>query len=184
MKRCDLRGPGAHLNAVGPVETDTIAAPMLVLDRVVIYIVNPVGIYVVHVAVVVKVVAVPIAAVIAVTGVSVSVIHSTVVPDVPAPEAAMPSVAAFFIAPVAWRPQRSCVRRLNPRAWNPVVAVGSRIPVARRPDVAVAGAGGLIVFRQRRRSLIRIFHRLIVVVVIVVVAVLIGWVFVGGVLLG
>lgn len=104
VKRRDLCGPGPHLEPVGPVETDTIATPMLVLDSVVIYIVNPVGIYVVHVAIVVKVVAVPIAAVIAITGVAVPVIDPTVVPDVPAPEAAMPSIATLFIAPVARRP--------------------------------------------------------------------------------
>jgi hypothetical protein len=58
---------------------------------------------VVHVgdaAVVIELIVIPIAAVITATDVTVAVIHTTVVADVAAPIATMPSIAVTIIAPV------------------------------------------------------------------------------------
>ena len=119
-------------------------------------------------------VVVPVAALVAAAGVSVAVVHAAVVAHIPAPEAAEERIVVVAVAPVRRRPQRSAVRSHNPRSWNPVVAAVRRVvPVAGRPNVAVAGNLWLLVLRQRRRRLVGIHLRLLVVAGVVVVRVVV-----------
>src|SRR5215472_17593690 len=108
-------------------------------------------------AVVVEVVAAPVAAEVANADVTEPVVDTTVVADVASPVARVEAVVAAVPTPVGWRPKRAIVRRLNPGAGNPVVAVRSPGPVTRGPDVVGAGRGRLVIFRERRRSLCRLF---------------------------
>jgi len=74
------------------------------------------------------------------------------------------------------------LRRLRPDAGHPIVALRSIAPISGRPQIAIAGAFRLRIFRQRRRGLSCLEHRLAVgrlliagvVIVIVVVLVLRG----------
>src|ERR1700722_7148428 len=106
---------------------------------------------VVH-AVVEEVAAVPVAALIAEANVAEAVVDAAVEADVQAPMAGIEEIAATVKAPVARRPKRGCVGRLNPRSRHPVIAFRSPGPVAGGPDVAVCWRRGLFVVGKRRRS--------------------------------
>jgi len=184
--RDDFSRTRPYLYPAGAVETDSIH--LIVVDPVVVDVVDNVDIDVIYGAVVVETIAVPIAALVAVSGVAEAVIDAAVVADVASPESKMPAVAValVIVSPVARSPERTGIRRHHPSAGNPVIAVGGVVPVAGGPDVAVAGAGRLVVLGQRRRSIGGVVGRLIVVVVVVIVVVagLIGGILFAGVLIG
>src|SRR5262249_55947868 len=91
---------------------------------------------VVDFTVVVEAVASPVAAEISDAPVAEAVVDAAVVTDVQAPVAAVEYEQAIVPAPVTRRPQRADVRRKNPRARHPIVAVDRIVgPVTRRPDV-------------------------------------------------
>ena len=105
-------------------------------------------------AVVVKVMPLPIAAKVAEADVAKAVVDAAIEADVRAPISAMEAVMDATPAPVGRGPERAVVRRRNPFAGNPVIAVVAPAPVAGGPEIVGVGSGRLIVFRQRRRGLV------------------------------
>ena len=109
----------------------------------------------------------PVAALVAVAGVAEAVVDAAIVADVLAPIAGVISVRVIRVAPVAGSPECALVRRFNPCARNPVIAVGRPSPVAGGPDVVVAGVLRLVVVEQWWRRLSRRVFRLLSVARIV-----------------
>jgi hypothetical protein len=110
-----------------------------IVDDGVVYVRDP--------TVVVELVVVPISAVVAATNIAVAVIHTTIVANVAAPKAAMPSIAPRIGAPVSRCPQGARVGSRDPNSRNPVIT-GLRIrPIARRPQIVRFGTRWLLVFR-------------------------------------
>jgi hypothetical protein len=105
-------------------------------------------------AVVVEVISVPIAAVITAAGVTKAVVNSAVEADVRTPVAGVKKEAAVAPSPIAGGPKEADFGRFDPGAGHPVI-VGDIVvigPIAGRPDIAIAGADGLLVNRKRRRA--------------------------------
>src|SRR3974390_922209 len=140
---------GIH-TAIAPVVTDTRHVHVAIFDVGVIDIVNDRDIHVVHRAVVEKMPMVPSPAFIPVTEVSESVNDPAVESHRCPPVAWIPQVAAPSPTPISRRPQKSHLRRHDPRARHPVV-VAIPSPVSRHPDVILCGADGLFVDWQFRR---------------------------------
>jgi hypothetical protein len=109
-------------------------------------------VYVHHGRVVLEHAARPASAVEPDAAVSESVIDAAVKPDRRAPVACIPSIESAAIAPVARRPKQPRLRRLDPGARHPVVAV-VRIPgpVARCPQKSFHRTRRLHVYRQYGR---------------------------------
>jgi hypothetical protein len=105
--------------------------------------------------------ATPVTALIAKTYVAETVVNAAIVADMPAPIAAIKSVAVVVEAPVAGGPQRALVGSLNPRARHPEKPLRSPGPIAGRPDEVIPGSGRLIVIEQGRRRLGRVRYRLL-----------------------
>jgi len=81
-----------------------------------------------------------------------AIVDAAIEADVRAPVAGVEAVIAAFPTPPRGCPEITGFRRDDPGAGNPVIAAVICIgPVARRPDVAVAGADGLYVDRKRWR---------------------------------
>src|SRR6185312_8189102 len=80
------------------------------------------------------------------TEVAEAVVDAAVVADFRSPVTGVPEVSGTAVTPPAGCPESAGVGRQNPCAVDPVVA-GVRVPgpVDRRPDVAIAGAFGLVV---------------------------------------
>ena len=138
---------------------------------------------VVHGAVVVESISVPISALIADAYVAEAIVDAAVVTDVSSPKSVMITISAAPECPVAGGPQIADFGRTRPGAWHPVVAVWRIAPIAGRPEITVAGAVGLRVFRQRGRwvvclehglAIARIFVAGVVIVVGIVLIVLIA----------
>jgi hypothetical protein len=118
--------------------------------------VDNVDVYIVHDAVVMKYVSVPISAFIAVAHVTESVIDAAIETDMGCPIAAIPAIMLIGVSPI-WRgPKRADIRRQNPRSGDPIIALGCVTPIARRPNVVLAGTWRLGVFRYGRRGLLSI----------------------------
>ena len=162
-----LRGPRRNPNATrSAVETHMIVV-CVVDDGVVIDVVHDRDIHVVDRAVVVEVSAAPVAALVAVAGVTKAVVDAAIVADVLAPVATVEPVRVIPIAPVAGGPKCALVGSLNPCAGHPIIAVRRPGPVARRPDVVVAGIVRLVVVEKGRRRLVCGVFRLLSVARIV-----------------
>ena len=129
--------------------------------------------YIVDRTVVIEAVSVPISALITDSYVSESIVDSAVIADVAAPVPVVVAVTAARISPVSWSPQDPNLGRMRPRTGNPIVALRRIAPIAGRPDVAVSGAIGLRIFRQRRRGGLGVHVRFAVVGTLII-AVVIG----------
>src|SRR5215469_12293365 len=101
-------------------------------------------------------VAYPAAAGVAGTVVAVAIIHAAVEADVRAPVAGMERIDAADESPVTRGPQQANTRRSDPGARHPEVSGRCVAPVTGSPDIALHRAGGLLVFRERRRRLARL----------------------------
>lgn len=113
-------------------------------DRLLIDVVNHVDVHVIHPSVIEEVAAVPAAAEVAGAGVAESVVDAAVEADFRAPVSGVPEIGAVGPAPVAGRPEKTYLGRFHPRARDPEISsVVAIAPVARRPDIAIAGANGL-----------------------------------------
>ena len=150
-----LRG-GLAIDAAGAVVADVVDIDDGVVDDYVaidvdaIVVGMPAAIEVDDGAVVEEVVPAPLATIEADAAVAEAVVDATVVADLGTPVALVPAVVTAFIAPVAGGPEIAGLRSEDPGAGNPEVAGVAVGPVAGRPDVAVAGDGGLDVDGQRR----------------------------------
>ena len=105
-----------------------------------------------HATVVIESAALPISTPKTDAKISVAVVHATVKAHMRAPISGMPDVNSLSPSPVSWRPKQAGFRRHHPGSGNPVVAVGTIRPVARRPEVAISWAGWLLVNRQNGRG--------------------------------
>src|SRR6185437_12651522 len=114
-----------------------------------------------HGAVVVEAVAAPVATEVADADIAEAVVDAAVVADMQSPVAGMEAIPSAVPAPIRRRPKRAVVRRFNPCARNPVVAIRSPRPVAGGPDVVRTWCGWLVVFGQWRRGLRRLFQSLL-----------------------
>ena len=122
-------------------------------DGLVIDIGDVCDIHISHRPVVEKFAAAPFAAGEAFAEVSEAVINAAVESEMRAPIAGIPNIEAVVPTPVSGGPQIAYFRGFDPSAGHPVVAViVAPGPVPRCPYVARAGAEGLLVNRQRRRT--------------------------------
>jgi hypothetical protein len=116
---------------------------------------NHTRVHAVHCGVVAEVVVIPVSAVVAVTCVSIAVVDASVEANMQTPESMVEAVSIAHIAPVAGCPERTSIRRSNPRSRNPVVPSIAPRPVAGSPQIVRVGCWRLLVVRQWRRRLIR-----------------------------
>jgi len=80
-----------------------------------------------------------------------AVVHAAVVANMQTPVAIMEKVVPTFPAPIRRRPKIARLRSRYPCAGDPIVAILTVGPVARRPQVSVIGAWRLHINRQHRR---------------------------------
>ena len=132
-----------------------------VVDAAVIH-VSVVEVHIVDGTVIVEPVSAPIPALIADAAVAESVVNAAVVADMLAPKAVVVAIHAAEKSPISRRPQEAHLRRPRPGAGHPVVALRSVAPISGRPQIAIARAWRLRIFRQRRRRLPCLKHRLAV----------------------
>src|SRR5215469_2317306 len=144
-------GTGARFNATAAAVIADARIAVIVDDGGVVGVVNDVHIHVVDGAVVIEMIVLPAAAFIAVAEVSVAVVNSAVEADVRPPVAFMKNETASAPAPPRRSPEVARARSEHPGSGNPVIVVAVPGPIARRPDVVVARADGLVVYRQFRR---------------------------------
>jgi hypothetical protein len=104
-------------------------------------------------AIVEEVTAPPVAAFVAPAAVAVAVINSTIKSDGRAPIAGMPKIHTFPEGPISGSPQIIRLRRLDPGARHPVVIldVVAPSPIARSPQIPIAGNRRLVIHWQFRR---------------------------------
>src|ERR1700733_2740548 len=151
-----------HVDSAG---TAVIADPRVVCGVVgvvvddcgVVDVVPLVHIHTIDAAVVIEMSLVPIPSLVSKSYIAEAVIDAAVVADVWSPVAAIERVVTMpaVVAPIAGGPQRALIRCFHPRSRHPVVPVLRIGPIARRPDVIVAGAIRLVVLGQRRRRVRR-----------------------------
>jgi hypothetical protein len=108
---------------------------------------NHIRVDVVNAAIVGEIVTVPIAPVIASSHIPKTVIDTAIKSYVSSPKAAVPDVPVAIIFPPGRRPKRTHIRRDYPRPRNKVITCCRITPVARRPQIVIAGARRLVVFR-------------------------------------
>ena len=115
----------------------------------VIGVVNDVHVDVIDCGVVEEMAAVPTAAFVAVAEIAEAVVNAAVETYRWSPESCGEGEAGAVPAPPGWRPEETDFWSFDPRAGDPEIIAGVVIviPVAGGPDVAVAGADGLIVDR-------------------------------------
>jgi hypothetical protein len=122
-------------------------------DGLVVDIGDVCDIHISHRPVIEKFATAPFAAGEAFAEVSEAVINAAVESDMRAPISGIPNIEAVVPTPVSGGPQIAYFRGFDPSAGHPVVAViVAPGPVSRCPYVARAGAEGLLVNRQRRRT--------------------------------
>src|ERR1019366_1162550 len=118
-----------------------------------VHVVNDVDVDVCDGAVIGEAAAIPVAAIVASAGVAKTVVDATVEADVSTPVTSMPAVAVAVEVPVGRRPECIDVGCKHPCAGDPVIAAVAVAPVAWRPHIVIAGAGGLAVLGKWRRRL-------------------------------
>ena len=115
-------------------------------DRAVIHL-NIGDVHVVDRTVIVESISVPVPALIANTDVAEAIVNAAVISDMPAPESIVIAISAADESPISGRPQKANLGRLRPGARHPIVALRSIAPISRRPQVAIAWAIRLRIFR-------------------------------------
>ena len=125
--------------AVAAVEADA-AVVVVYNDGPGIDVVNVNHVDVVDAAIVGEGAMIPVAALVANTTVTEAVVDTTVEAYVRTPVTGMEDVSAAAPAPVTRCPENTNCGRLNPYAGNPVVAFRTPCPIARRPEISIAGA--------------------------------------------
>ena len=166
----DLGGHGrsaraAHSCDLGRLRTNGDSASAAVIgdasvvvdDDGVVVDVGDVDVHAVDGAIVVEVIASPIAAVIAEAGVAEAIVDAAVEADVGAPVSAIEAPAVVVPTPVTGGPEGAIVRRKAPGAGNPVVADGTRVPVAGGPNIVGRGGYRLVVDGKWRGRLVGVF---------------------------
>ncbi len=164
-----FRREGANVDATGSaVVADAGIAD--VRHIAFINVVNHGHIHVCNGAVVIEAATVPVAAIVTAACVAEPVIDAAIKTDVLAPVTSVPPIAAAVEVPVRRRPEGINIRSHDPGTGNPVISCGTVAPVAGRPEVVVARARRLAVFRKRWWRLARV-HLLAAVIGLIRVAV-------------
>jgi hypothetical protein len=164
-QRGQFRRPRPHLDAArSAIEAHPIDGRRVVDDSVVVDVVHNGRIHVINRAVVIEVTTVPVAALVPDANVTEAIIDPSVEADVRAPIATEELIMVMAITPVARGPKRTLVGSLNPDSGHPVVASWRIAPIARRPEIIVAGSRRLVVGGQRRRRLGSRSNRLLTIV--------------------
>ena len=132
------------------VKASAVDRRIIVHHRLVVDIVDYCHVHVVHPSVVVEVVPPPVSALITFSTVPIAVIYSAIETDARSPVTVIPSVRSVVPSPVSGCPQIAGRRRKHPCARHPVIIfiVFAVSPVARRPDIIVAGTNRLYIDRQ------------------------------------
>jgi hypothetical protein len=117
----------------------------------VVNVVNFCHVYVIHCSVVEEIVSLPIPALITFSAIPVAVIDPAIETDVRSPVTSIPCVHSVVPPPITGCPQEARRRHKHPCAGHPVIIfiVVAVCPVARRPDIILAGTDRLYVHRQR-----------------------------------
>ena len=132
-----------------------------VVDAAVIH-VHVGDVHVVDGTVVVETISVPVPALIAEAAVAESIVNAAVVANILAPGAIVVAIHTSEESPISRRPQDAYLRRPRPNTGHPVVALRSVAPISGRPQIAIAGARRLRIFRQRWWGLLCLEHWLAV----------------------
>jgi hypothetical protein len=159
MHGCNFGGARLDVDAtVTAVVADAVgglrAIADIVHDDIALIVVADAGADVSDGAIVIEVVPLPVASEEAEADVTEAVIDTAVEADMRSPVSTMEAVVDAAPAPVGRGPESAVVRRRNPFAGDPVVAVVTPGPVTGSPEVVGIGSGWLVVFGQRRRSLV------------------------------
>src|SRR3984885_5964608 len=144
---------GARLDpSVAPVVAYAVDR-RVVDDRRVVNVVDVGDVHIRHCAVIKEMSIVPTSAGKTHAEVTESIIDSAVATHLRTPATLVEDKRTTTPAPPPWGPEEADLRRLAPSARHPVVIAGIVIPVpvTRSPDVTVARANGLLIYRQRRR---------------------------------
>src|SRR5580698_11381236 len=154
IARCRFFGSGGRSSnsAIASVVADVVDG--YVVDGGVVSVVNVGDVDIVDGAVVIELITLPASAFVTVAEVTETVVDAAIKSDDRPPIAFMEGVAVVVPTPVRGRPIVAGLRHHNPCAGHPVVVAVTGIvrPVAGRPDVTLARAKWLLVYRQCRRS--------------------------------
>ncbi len=161
--RRELRRSRASLQTAGTTE---VAGSRVVDIRVVHHrdvavvhvVVHHLRANVVHIGVVVEVVPVPVAALVSKADEAEAIVDAAVIAYVLPPVAAVPSVPAAVMTPPAGRPECAHKRSGNPVAGHIVVPSVRVVPITGCPQIIRARRGWLLIHRQRRRWLLRLWR--------------------------
>ena len=123
-------------------------------DVMLVDVVDDVDVHVGDGAIVVEVISLPIATEETEADVTVAIVNAAIEADMGTPVAAVEHIVAAVVSPVRRGPERAVIRRWAPDAGDPVVAVVAPGPIAGSPKIVGVGGGRLVIFGQRRRSLI------------------------------
>src|ERR1039458_7633176 len=137
-------------------------------------------VHIVDGTVIVETISVPVPALIADSDVAESIVNAAVVADMSAPIAMVIAVPTADKSPISRCPQIAHLRRPRPRAGHPVVTFRSIAPISGRPQIAIAGAVRLRIFRQRWRGLCGLHHWLavapiLVACIVIVIRIVLLW---------
>jgi hypothetical protein len=111
-------------------------------------VVNGRGVYVVYGSVVVKLPVLPTSPFETLAVVTVAVTNPAVESHLGTPVTVVEHERIAIPAPIRGSPEQAGFGSRYPRAWHPVIIVISVSPVARSPDVTVAGNRRLLIYRQ------------------------------------
>jgi hypothetical protein len=148
-----LRGRSRDSPARATVEADT-SYSHIVDDGFVVDVGDVHATEIVHGRVVAEDAVSPVAAFVAGAHIAETVIDTAVVSNMRPPVSGVPNIKAVPPAPISGRPEQPDGRRLHPGSRHPIIAVGTILPKAGRPNVAGSGNFRLIVdgqFRRRHR---------------------------------
>jgi hypothetical protein len=145
-----LRGRSRDSPARATVEADT-SYSHIVDDGFVVDVGDVHATEIVHGRVVAEDAVSPVAAFVAGAHIAETVIDAAVVSNMRPPVSGVPNIKAVPPAPISGRPEQTDGRRLHPGSRYPVIAVGTILPKAGRPNVAGSGNFRLIVDGQFRR---------------------------------
>jgi len=109
-------------------------------------------VYAIDRGVVIKMIVFPAAALVAVTTIAESVTDPAIISNVRAPIAFVEEEGVVTPTPVSGGPKEADFGSFDPSAGHPVIVVTIPSPITGCPDVAIPGAFGLLINRERRRT--------------------------------
>lgn len=152
LRGCHLLSRGARLDStVATIEAHPIAG-VAYHGAVDICVVDGGCIHIEDGGVIAEAISIPASTVEAVAVISIVVVNAAIKADFGRPIAFVIHIASFIPCPVSGGPEQAGLGGRNPGSGNPVVAVVSPGPVARRPQIVRLGANRLHIVGQLRGS--------------------------------